>query len=142
MLAPGRRCFDCSKVYCDVTERWLLTWNQNNHIIYFIYQFRNQYWSSIHSPPLHFMAPTSSLRDSSPWFADFHFGPPTVSLLKFHKSVILVPLWFYVFRTTQNPEPFHFHAVLLTRLAWSKLYNNIQDSQQQFEKKTSVSIKN
>ena len=21
MLAPGRRCFDCSKVYCDVTER-------------------------------------------------------------------------------------------------------------------------
>ena len=30
------------------------------------------------------------------------------------------------------PEPFHFHAVLMTRVAWSKLSNNTEDSQQQF----------
>ena len=37
MLAPRRRCLDYSKVYCDVTERWLLPWNQNKHIIYYIF---------------------------------------------------------------------------------------------------------
>ena len=36
MLAPRRRCLDYSKLYCDVTERWLLAWNQNEHIAYFI----------------------------------------------------------------------------------------------------------
>ena len=29
MLAPRRRCLDYSKVYGNVTERWLLAWNQN-----------------------------------------------------------------------------------------------------------------
>ena len=29
-------------------------------------------------------------------------------------------------------EPFHFHAVLMTRVAWSKLSNNTEDSPQQF----------
>ena len=33
-------------------------------------------------------------------------------------------------------------TVLLARLAWSKLSNNIEDSQQLFEKKTFVGIKN
>ena len=37
MLAPGRRCLDCSKIYCDVTERWLLAWNQNKHVMYYIF---------------------------------------------------------------------------------------------------------
>ena len=37
MLAPRRRCLDYSKVFCDVTERLLLAWNQNKilHITYF-----------------------------------------------------------------------------------------------------------
>ena len=63
MLAPRRGCLDYSKFYYDVTERWLLAWNQNKHITY------------IHSPPLRLMTPTSSLLDSSQYFADFHFGP-------------------------------------------------------------------
>ena len=37
MLAPKRRCLDSSKVYCDVTERWLLVRNQNKHIRYQIF---------------------------------------------------------------------------------------------------------
>ena len=44
----------------------------------------------------------------------------------------------YVFQMLQIPEPFHFHIVLLTRIslhAWSKLSNNIEDSQEQFEEK-------
>ena len=46
------------------------------HITYFIYVFRNQYLSSLHSPPLRLMTSTSLLRDSSPFFAAcFHFGP-------------------------------------------------------------------
>lgn len=32
MLASRRRCLHYSKAYCDVTERWLLSWNQNKHI--------------------------------------------------------------------------------------------------------------
>ena len=34
MLAPKRRCLDYLKVYCEVTERWLLAWNQNKHVTY------------------------------------------------------------------------------------------------------------
>ena len=34
MLAPRRRCLDYSKVYSDVTERWLSAWNQNKRITY------------------------------------------------------------------------------------------------------------
>ena len=34
MVALRRRCLDYSKVYCDVTERWLLAWNQNKTLCY------------------------------------------------------------------------------------------------------------
>ena len=37
MLTFRRCCIDYSKVYSDVTERWLLAWNQNKHITYYIY---------------------------------------------------------------------------------------------------------
>ena len=37
MLAPRRCCLDHSKVYSDVTERWLLAWNQNKHITYYMF---------------------------------------------------------------------------------------------------------
>ena len=36
LLAPRRHCLDYSKVYSDVTERWLLAWNQNKQITYCI----------------------------------------------------------------------------------------------------------
>ena len=57
MLAHRRRCLGFPKVYCDVTKRWLLVLNQNKHITYYIYQFRNQYWSSLHLSPHRLMAP-------------------------------------------------------------------------------------
>ena len=47
---------------------------QTLYIKYFIYWFRNQYWSSIHWTPLCLMTQNSSLSDCSPWFANFHFG--------------------------------------------------------------------
>ena len=37
MLASGRPSLDYSKVYSDVTERWLLVWNQNKHITYYLF---------------------------------------------------------------------------------------------------------
>ena len=37
MLAPRGRCLAYSKVYSDVTERWLLAKTNELHITYFIY---------------------------------------------------------------------------------------------------------
>ena len=37
MLASRRCCLGCSKVYNDVTERWLLAWNQNKQITYYMF---------------------------------------------------------------------------------------------------------
>ena len=34
MLASRRRCLDYSKFYSDVTQRWLLAWNQNKRVTY------------------------------------------------------------------------------------------------------------
>ena len=80
MLAPRRGCLGYSKVYCDVRKRWLLTWNQNRHITYYIFHIK--YTNSEISigllyirPPLRLMTPTLSLRGLSPLFSDFHFGP-------------------------------------------------------------------
>ena len=36
MLACRRSSLGFSKVYCDFTKRWLLAWNQNKHITYYI----------------------------------------------------------------------------------------------------------
>ena len=36
-VAPRKRCLDYSKVYCDVTERWSLAWNQSKHIKYYTF---------------------------------------------------------------------------------------------------------
>ena len=115
MLAPKRRHLHYSKIYCDVAERWLLAWNQNKHITYFICWFRNQYWTSLHSPQLSLI-----------WRIRLHHCATLarnlitsilvrtpVSKLTFY---ILVPSWNYVFRTLQIPVPFHFHTALLTRL--------------------------
>ena len=37
MLASRRCCLDYSKDCCDVTERWLLAWNKEKHISYYIF---------------------------------------------------------------------------------------------------------
>ena len=34
IVDPRRRDLDYSKFFCDVTERWLVAWNQNKHITY------------------------------------------------------------------------------------------------------------
>ena len=37
MLTPRRLCLDYSKIYSDATEIWLLAWNQNKQIKYYIF---------------------------------------------------------------------------------------------------------
>ena len=37
MLAPKKHFLDHSKVYSDVTGRWLLAWNQNKQVTYYIF---------------------------------------------------------------------------------------------------------
>ena len=37
MLTPRRLSLDYSKIYSDVTEIWLLAWNQNKQIKYYIF---------------------------------------------------------------------------------------------------------
>ena len=37
MLAPRRHCLYYSRVYSDVTKRWLLAWNQIKEITYYIF---------------------------------------------------------------------------------------------------------
>ena len=37
MIALWRSCLDYSKVYSDVTERWLLAWNQKRNITYYLF---------------------------------------------------------------------------------------------------------
>ena len=39
ILDPRRHCLDYSKVYSDVTERWLLAWNkkETSYILHILY---------------------------------------------------------------------------------------------------------
>ena len=37
MLASRRRCLFYSKAYSDFANRWLLAWNQNKQITYYIF---------------------------------------------------------------------------------------------------------
>ena len=63
ILAPSIRFLGYSKVYCDVRKRWLLAWNQNRLITFYI--FHIQYTNSKISIglfyirlPLRLMTPT------------------------------------------------------------------------------------
>ena len=74
IAAPRRPCLGYSKVYCDVRKRWLLASNQNRHITYSIF---------------HILIPKSVL-------VFFTLAPTSfasISLLTFHMSTILAPLW-------------------------------------------------
>ena len=140
MLTPRRRCFDYSKVYYDVTERWLLAWNQNKHIIYYIFHILIQKALLV----FHTFAPTS-------------FDDSNLMIGRLQSLICQLTFWsvsrsnhfgvIIVLRISNDadsrkpiPETSHFHAVLLTRLACQKLPSNIEDSLQQFEKETFVSI--
>ena len=131
MLAPRRGCLSYSKVYCDVRKRWFQAWNQNRHITYYI--FHIQYTNSEISIGLLYIRPHFVW-----WHRLNHCAalvgnlPPSilvrasVSLLTFHTSTILAPLWFTNLGTTEQiPEPFHFHTVEHRM----KLSNNIEGSQ-------------
>ena len=96
IAAPRRRRLGYSKVYCDVRKRWLLEWNQNRHITHSIFHIPNTN-SEIYIRP-HFVC-----------FGKF-VGISYVN----HFGAIMV----YELRMLQIPELFHFHAVLLTPLAW------------------------
>ena len=101
MLAHSRRCLSYSKVYCDVRRRRLPAWNQNRHITYSIFHipctnfemiigFRHLHfvwWHGLnHCATLVRNLPTSILVRA------------LVSLLTFHTSTILAPLWFTNFK--------------------------------------------
>ena len=104
MLAFRRHCLDYSNVYYDVTERWLLAWNWNKYITYFIYYFRNEYCSSFYSPHLvwwlwlhHCTTVVRNLRTSI-------LVRVAVSFLTFHTSIILASSWIDIFQTLQIHE--------------------------------------
>ena len=92
MLAPRGRCLHHSIVHCDVTERWLLTWNQNTHVIYYIF---------------HILIPKSVLV--------FHtFAPNSFD----DSGFIIVQLWSVIYRLPFWSLPqklyWHSHIVRLT----------------------------
>ena len=99
MLAPRRGCLGYSKVYCDVRKRWFLAWNQNRHITYYV--FHIQYTNSEISIGLLYICPHFVWWHRLNHCAALVCNSPTsilvrasVSLLTFHTSTILVPLWF------------------------------------------------
>ena len=118
--APRRPYF---RVYCDVRERWFLAWNQNKHNIYYIFHILIPESVLV----FHAFAPTSFYHCSFTTAQLLVRDLPTsilvlavISLLTFHKSIILAPLWFDVFRAKQISDPFPstIHTVLLTRFTW------------------------
>ena len=57
------------EVYCDVRERWLLAWNQNKHMLYYIFHIlipKSVLVFQTFTPTSFLMMPTSSLRDFRP----------------------------------------------------------------------------
>ena len=128
MLAPRRHCLGYSNFYCYVRKRWLLAWNQNRHIMHYIFHFANTnseisigllyihprfvWWHWLnHCATLVRNLPTSNLVRAK------------VSLLTFHTSTIWPPLGFTDFERWSCQTT-------------SKILNS------SLKKKISVSIKN
>ena len=142
ILAPRRGCLDYSKVYCDVRKRWFLAWNQNRHITYYILHI--QYTNSEISIRLLYIRPHFIWWQRLNHCAALVRNLPTsilvrtsVCLLTFHKhtSTILAPLWFTNIESCGFQKPSISTLFCLADsscMAWSKLSNNIEDSQQQF----------
>ena len=116
MLAPRRGYLRYSKTYCDVRKRWFLAWNQNRHITYYI--FHIQYTNSEISIGLLYIRPHFVWWHRLNHSAAFARNLPTsisvrasVSLLTFHTSTILAPLWF------TNFECCRFQNLLISTLS-------------------------
>ena len=129
MLASWRDCLGYSNVYCDVRKRWFLAWNQNRHITYYI--FHIQYTNSEISIGLLYIRPHFVWSDRLNHCAALVRNLPTsilvcasVSLLTFHTSTILAPLWFTNFECCRaDSRTFPFPSCR------TKLLNNIEGSQ-------------
>ena len=139
-----RGCLGYSKAYCDVRKIWFLAWNQNRHITHYIFYI--QYTNSEISIGLLYIRPHFAWWHRLNHCAVLVRNLPTsilvhvsASLLTFHTSTILVPLWF------TNFECCWFH-----NLSISTLSNEAVEQHRRFsvavwkkkKKKTSVSIKN
>ena len=146
--APSRSYLE---VYCDVRERWLLAWNQNKHIIYYIFHILILK-SVLVFHVFHTIAPT--LFDDSNFiiarlqsviFQLPFFGACTVSLLTFHINHFGAIM---VLRISSEADfrSFHFHfhhpRCLADSSCMVKAVQQHKDYQQQFQKKKCVSIKN
>ena len=127
MLTPWRGCLGYSKVYCDVRKRWFLAWNQNRHIMHYI--FHIQYTNSKISIGLLYIRPhfvwwhllnhcTALVHNLS----TFILVRASVSLLTFH-LLTRQPFWRqYSLQISRAGDsrtfPFPRCLVLLTSLAW------------------------
>ena len=122
MLAPKRCCLGDSKVYCDVRKRWLLAWNQNRHITYYI--FHIPYTNSEISIGLLYIRPLivwwHGLNHCATLVRNLAISilvRSSVSLLTFHTLTILAPLWF------PNFERCRFHNLFISTLSlWLVLH--------------------
>ena len=129
MLAPRRRCLGYSKVYCDVRKRWFLVWNQNRHITYY----------TLHIPYTNCEISIDLLYICSHfvwWHRPNHCATlvricrlPFWSMpwLTYYTSTILGSFC-YELRTLQIGI-YTDWLVLHSCITWSKLSNNIEDSQ-------------
>ena len=114
IAAPRRPCLGYSKVYCDVRKRWLLASSQNRHITYSIF---------------HILIPKSVL-------VFFTFAPTSfasISLLTFHMSTILAPLWLTNFECCRLQN-----LSISTLSCWLVLLGMVGDSEQ--HKRFSVAV--
>ena len=127
MLAPRKCCLDYSKVYSNVTERWLLAWDQNKNITYYIF---------------HILIPKSVLV-----FLAFARNLPTVILVRaavslstFRTSIILVIMDLRILNVA-NSRTFPFPRSLADSY-WSNCPATSKILSSSLKKKTFVSIKN
>ena len=138
MLAPRRRFLNYSKFYCAVIERWLVVCNRINHTCYILHiSYTNSQISIclLQIAPFHLITPTLLLRNSSLYFVDFHFGlcrgkSVDIPYTNHFGAIMDLRVNFVDSRTFS----FLCCFIFLIRFSQSKLSNNIEDSQQQFEK--------
>ena len=135
MLPPRRGYPVYSKVYFDVRKIWSLAWNQRRHITYYIFHIKSTK-SEISIGPLY-------IRCHFVWWhrlnhcaalvrnlSTFILVRAPVSLLTCHTSTILAPLCFTNFECCRADSRTFPYPRCRTKLS-----NNIEGSQWQFEKK-------
>ena len=110
ILASRRHYLGFSKVYCDVTKRWLLAWNQS--ILHIPYTNSEISIGLLYIRPLivwwHGLNHCATLVRN---LAISILVRSSVSLLTFHTLTILAPLWF------PNFERCRFHNLFISTLS-------------------------